>query len=179
MGQEALNREVRTARRTRTLGPNAYCSHCGCVDPTALVKRTRQGKRVILCYECAQARDGKRTVEDHHLLGKASDEVTIPVPGNAHRVLSDLQLDRSAALRDNPDRDPLIWLAQLCHALKDIFTYCVEWLDRIAEWLLALSQELRAQFGTGWWTALGVPPFWQQDKDAAEDKDGEGQRHDA
>jgi hypothetical protein len=167
MSQEALDRAVRKTRRTRTLGPDARCSRCGCADPTPLDCRTRQGKRVLLCYECAQVRDGKRTVEDHHLLGKANDKTKIPVPGNVHRVLSDLQLDQPTALRDNPDQDPLIWLAQLCHALKGMFTYCVEWLDRIGEWLLALSSRLRERFGTTWWDELHLPPFWQQAGGAA------------
>jgi hypothetical protein len=38
MSQESLNRAVRTTRRTRTLGPDARCSRCGCADPTMLVQ---------------------------------------------------------------------------------------------------------------------------------------------
>jgi hypothetical protein len=162
MSQEALNRAVRTTRRARSLGPDSRCVRCGCTEVTALVRRKRGGHHVILCYECAQARAVRRTIEGHHLLGKVNDSATIPVPGNAHRALSDLQLDRPAALRDNPDRDPLVWLAQMCEALKEHFIYWVEWLDRIAAWLLALSQRLRAQFGAAWWTLLGLPPFWAE-----------------
>jgi hypothetical protein len=160
MSQDALNRAVRTTRRARSLGPDARCAWCGWAEVTALVRRKRGGHFVILCYECAQAGDGKRTVEDHHPLGRANDATTIAVPGNAHRALSDLQLDRPKLLRDNPERDPLIWLAQMCQALKEHFTYWVEWLDRIAAWLIALSQRLREQFGTAWWISLGLPTFW-------------------
>jgi len=167
MSQEALNRAVRTTSRARSLGPDARCARCGCTDVTALIRpKSTKGRRRILCYECTQAQDGKRTVEDHHLLGQANDEATIPVPGNAHCVLTDLQRDHPKALRTNPERDPLIWLAQLCHSVKDVFTYCVEWLDRIADWLLALSGGLQAQFGRAWWNALDLPPFWHQEGSA-------------
>jgi hypothetical protein len=137
--------------------------------PPTKRRPTTRPRAEVLCYECAQVRDGKPTVEDHHLLGRAVDPVTtIPLPGNAHRVVSELQRDRPPELATNPERDPLVWLAQMCHALKDHLTYWVEWLDRVADFLLGLAKAQREKFGGRWWERLDLPSLWAGDEEATE-----------
>ncbi len=101
MGQEAINRAARNAKRTRMLGPNVRCAQCGWADATALTKSNGQ----VLCYECHSVKHGRATVEAHHILGRANDPATVLVPGNLHRSLSDAHLDWRAELRSNPDRN--------------------------------------------------------------------------
>jgi hypothetical protein len=144
-------------------GPDASAG-AGDADPPApptTRRRTARPRAEVLCYECSQARDGKPTVEAHHPLGQVVDpETTIPLPGNAHRAMSDLQRDRPRELATNPERDPLVWLAQMCHALKEHLTHWVERLDAIADFLLDLARKLRGLFGSRWWEYLGLVPFW-------------------
>jgi hypothetical protein len=197
MSQEALNRSVRRARRTRALGPDARCSVCGTADPDMLVTprlkprpTTTTGRRSprslstassaaaieplappadvvgtpppVLCYECLLIRDGKATTEDHHVLGEANNATaTVPVPGNQHRLLSDLQCDWPEEVRDNRERDPLLELSGWCLSLKDHLLCWLERLTYVAAWLIHLCHRLREHFGTAaWWEPLGMPPLW-------------------
>ncbi len=156
MSQEAINRAARRAKRTRALGPDAACEGCGWAEPTALTKAAGR----VLCYECRCSEAGRATVEDHHVMGKANDPATIPVPGNAHRWLSDAQLDWPPGLRQNSERDPLIWLAQGCRGLGDHLAWWAKILAAVAAWLLALAAALRREHGAAWWGELGIPSFW-------------------
>ncbi len=157
MSQAAINRASRRAKRTRVLGKDARCERCGWAEPTALTKRDGQ----VLCYECRCVEDRRATMEDHHILGKANDPVTIPVPGNLHRGLSDAQQDWPQELRRNPARDPLVWLAQACRGLSDHLAWWVKVLAAVARWLVNLAAALRREHGETWWTALGIPSLWE------------------
>ncbi len=153
MGQEAINRAARSAKRSRVLGPNARCAQCGWADTTALTNTNGQ----VLCYECQSVRHGRPTVEDHHILGKANDPATVPVPGNLHRSLSDARYDWRTDLRTNPDRDPLVWLAQACRGLGDHLAWWAKILLALAMWLVDLAKALRREHGATWWDTLGIP----------------------
>ena len=77
---------VREAQRRRRLGDHARCRRCGFPFLEAL-SRDRRG---VICYEC-QLGSGS-ALEEHHVLGRAVDGVaTVKVPGNVHRMLSELQ----------------------------------------------------------------------------------------
>ena len=153
MSQAAINRSARRATRARVLGPEAECARCGWREVTALTK-TRNG---VLCYECQSIKKGRATMERHHILGKANDPSTVPVPGNLHRQLSDRQLDWSKDLKSNPDRDPLIWLAQACQGMSDHIAWWATILARLAAWLVELAAVLRREHGGTWWEHLGMP----------------------
>lgn len=99
-------------------------------------------------------------MEEHHILGEDNDPATIGTPGNQHRVQEAMKLDWPAAVRYNADRDPLLWLAGGACSLRDHLAIWVEWLGRIALWLVALAEALRERFGTKWWQELGVGPLW-------------------
>jgi hypothetical protein len=160
VSQEAINRTTRATQRARALGPDARCWHCGSTAQASL--RLKRYNRKIWCYECLAAHQGKTTVEQHHLLGKANDPVTtVGVPGNLHRALSDAQHDWPNDVRYNTERDPLLWLAALCRSLRDIGHCVVGWLEQIAQFLEELSKTLKETHGVHWWEPLGVGPLWK------------------
>jgi hypothetical protein len=156
MSQEAINRTVRTSRRARVLGPDAHCSRCGYTDQSALVQRTRQKQRVILCYECAQATDRKATAERHHPLGQANDPSTVGAIGNLHRDLSDRQLDWPEEVRKNEHRNPLWWIAGIFYSLYDYLQWLVEFPRRIGDMLVAAGHWAEQQGGPQWWVKAGI-----------------------
>jgi hypothetical protein len=157
MSQQSVNRAARAAKRKRELGDADRCARCGCADPVALVK----GTQPAVCYECLAAAEGRATVEADHILGRANDPATVRVPGNLHRRLSEDRRDRPEELTHNPDRDPLVWVAQGCQGMAEHLAWWVGALAGLAGWLVALSAALRREHGTAWWTALGLPPFWE------------------
>ena len=157
MGQAAVNRAARKAKRVRVTGSDARCARCRWADPTAL---TRSGD-TVLCYECQRSDKGRRNVEDHHILGRANDPATVPVPGNLHRQLSDSQHDWLGGLRTNPNRDPLVWLAQGCQGASDHVAWWARILAGLAVWLLGLAAALQRIHGVTWWASLGIPSLWE------------------
>jgi hypothetical protein len=155
MGQAAINRAARKATGGRVLGNDPRCVRCRWRELIALTKSDGQ----VLCYECRSTQHGRMTVEKHHILGKDNDPATVPVPGNLHRQLSDAQFDWPKTLRTNPDRDPLVWLAQGCQGMSDHVAWWAKMLARLALWLVALATALRQRHGVTWWTDLGIPSF--------------------
>ena len=153
MGQAAINRTTRKVKRTRMLGRDARCAQCGWAEAIAL---TLVDDRV-LCYECQNLEYGRPPVEDHHILGRANDPATVPVPGNLHRQLSDRQLDWADTLKSNFERDPLVWLAQACQGLSDHVAWWARILARLAAWLVELAAALSREHGGTWWASLGIP----------------------
>jgi hypothetical protein len=158
MGTNDIARATRRQKRQRTLGTEAQCSRCGWPDATALTKTGGE----MLCYECQCLSQSRATLEQHHHLGRAVDPATVPVPGNVHRDLSDRQYDWPAAVRTNPQRDPLLWLAAALFGLRDHLDWWTTWLERIAHWFVALSEALAARDGERWWEALELAPVWQE-----------------
>lgn len=145
------------ARRKRVLGPDARCRQCG-ETAIAALQRDAEG---IICYECDRARKRKRTTEDHHPLGKANDmNTTIGVPGNFHRQLSAMQADWPEAVRNNPTRDPLLWIAAVALAVRDFASVLTVYAQQIADWLVQFHAALVAQRGAAWENTFPVPPLW-------------------
>jgi hypothetical protein len=157
MSEEAINRAVRRTRKARPLGADARCCICGCADPRVLHRR---GKK-IWCYECSSAQQGRPTIEEHHLMGKANDhEMTAGVPGNLHLPLTDAQTDWPREVRYNTERDPLLWIAGLCFSLRDIARELVGLLGAIGAFLVLASRALRQALGAQWWENLGLDASW-------------------
>ncbi len=145
------------ARRRRVLGPDARCRQCG-ETAIAALQRDAEG---IICYECDRPRRGKRTTEDHHPLGKANDmDTTIGVPGNFHRQLSAMQADWPEVVRNNPTRDPLLWIAAVALAVRDFANVLTVYAQQIADWLMQLHATLVAHHGATWVSALALPSLW-------------------
>lgn len=156
MGQEAIDRAAREATRRRVLGAGDRCPRCGWQGLAALTKAAHG----VLCYECRCAEQGRATVEEHHHAGRANDPATIGVPGNLHRELSERQREWPPEVRSNAQRDPLLWVAGAALSLRDHLALALDWVGRVALWLVALAAALRERFGARWWEELGLPSLW-------------------
>jgi len=153
----SIQKAVRAEKRARTLGDDPRCPICGETTQAALVT-TDDG---IYCYECHCEKQGKATTEAHHHLGRAIDPNTVTIPGNIHRALSDRQRDWPMEARQNPERDPLRWIAAGLYGLHDHLAWWLDWLRRLATWFLQLAEALRDQHGPQWWDALGIGRVWE------------------
>ncbi len=127
------------------------CPVCGEPNPAALTKHG-------VCYACHLAASGKPDVEAHHPIGRKNGPETITVPANLHRALSEGQAVWPAALRTNPEHDPLVTIAQIVRAVADWAVWLAVRCERISDWLLALALWLRDRLGPHWWTE--VAPLW-------------------
>ena len=84
---DPVKASARQSQAQRRVGDDAACS-CGENRAEALIA----GRKETICYACAAARRGKRTVESHHVAGRANSSVTLDVPINDHRA--DLSIDQ-------------------------------------------------------------------------------------
>lgn len=139
-----LQREL----RRKDSGP---CPDCGEPDPAAMTKHGA-------CYACHLAATGKADVEAHHATGRKNGPETVTVPANLHRALSESQAVWPAVLKANPDRDPLVTVAQIVRAVADWSAWLSARCERISDWLLALALWLRGRLGDRWWGE--VAPLW-------------------
>jgi hypothetical protein len=144
-------REAGFQQRLRALGTNdPLCRLCGEKDPGALTGAYPD----ILCYEC---RSGpKHSREAHHVAGRANDQITVDLPGNVHRIVSDRQADWPRRTLTNPDQSPLLraaaWLRGSIDLLRTLIERGLDWIPGFLEWL---DQCLVQEFGDNWWKALG------------------------
>ena len=152
------DKERRTEERLRRLGTRTpRCSRTGCIEinPIALVG-TDPG---IWCYEHQAEEAGRLWVEAHHLAGRNNDPVTAAVPGNDHRVLSDLQRDWPPDTLRNAEASPLIRAAAAIRGWLDvlwvILTRAVAWIPEALEWL---DRRLLDHIGSEWWVTLEWNP---------------------
>ena len=144
----AYQDDVRRARRQRRLGPNAKCRTCGESDPAALLPADT-------CYACRQAQMGRSGLEKHHPAGQANDPMTVAIPANDHRVLSDFQQQWPEATLRNPDGSPLLRAAASIRGLLDVLRLIMErTVGWIPPFLEALDSWLRDQLGGRWWDGL-------------------------
>jgi hypothetical protein len=141
----------------------------------AAVAMTKRG----CCHECAARADGRSIVERHHVLGRAiSDDITVDIPLNWHRVLHAAEKRRDEVLR-HPGLDPLHRIAAAIMRGVDIARAVAnygqsqgwrQWaidLARImagigehaANWLLILAGALEEQHGADWAAALELPEW--------------------
>lgn len=146
-------RELRQEQHTRRLGiRNPVCCHCGEKELAALTGSTSS----ILCYECQLQARNKSTIENHHFAGHHNDSLTVPVPGNDHRILSDEQRDWPKDTLRNLNGSPLRKAAASLRGFLDILKLLIErilgWIPPFLEWL---DELLLTLLGDGWWIAHG------------------------
>jgi len=95
-------------------------------------------------------------MEAHHLAGRHNSEITVLIPANDHRILSDAQCDWGDETLRNPDRSPLLKAAAALRGWLDVLTLIIErtvgWIPAFLEWLDAA---LRREHGDHWWHVLG------------------------
>lgn len=155
--ERARNEEVRRITRRARLPENARCRVCEFDDAL------QQDGEGVICYECASAAAGRATCERQHLLGRKNDSATIGLSGNIHRVVDDLKYDWPANVRRNVSRDPLLWIAALMLAARDLAAFCVDRAQQVADWLSLCSDALRERFGERWWETIGLPQLWAEE----------------
>jgi len=97
-------RDIRRENRLQRLGTREpMCANCGENDSVALTRHAAD----IICYECQAKASNRSPIERHHPAGRNNDPFTIPIPGNDHRILSDLQRDWPQDTLRNPTDSPL------------------------------------------------------------------------
>jgi hypothetical protein len=141
--------------RLRALGTrNPRCSASGCEenDPFALTG----ADPAILCREHLAKTQGRARIEQHHPGGRHNDPLTVPIPGNDHAALSELQAQWPEETLRNPDQSPLLRIAAILRGWLDILQTVI---DRGVRWippaLEGLDEILTDRFGPRWWEELG------------------------
>jgi hypothetical protein len=149
---EGLNAAVRHTQRARRIPDGARCAVCGLADPAALTRSSEQW----WCYEHLQEQRGQATTEQHHVLPDQLDPTTVPLPGNMHRVLSELQRELPAEVRKAATHDPLALVITIVGACRDMAAVAVQFLNAALAWLLRLWASLKAHHGPDWQATLGL-----------------------
>lgn len=148
-GWEAI--EDRRDERRRSLGHrDPRCSVPGCpeTDPLALTGVHPE----ILCYEHYALRNDRPWLEEHHLAGRANDEITVAIPGNDHRSISERQSGSwSRETLRNPDGSPLLKAAAAIRGWMDVLWLI---LERSVSWVPEFLEQLDA------WLAVEIGPRW-------------------
>ena len=148
---EGLRRLEEQYRRLGTRDPICAWPDCGETNPYALVGYHPD----ISCYEHYLLRVGKKPYEGHHVDGQNNSDVVADVPGNDHRVLSELQQFWPDDTLRNPDHSPLIVAAAAIRGWLDVLRVILErgvgWIPEFLEWLHRVLVDL---IGPDWWVKL-------------------------
>jgi hypothetical protein len=147
----------RKATAARRVGNNAQCTHCDERRPEALIANSKPPT----CAECERKRQGKTTMDDHHVAMRANNPATIPVPVNDHRaVLSVAQYEWPKKTRENPDGSPLVAAAGCIRGFVDHLLYLIDrFLHWSAEMLEDLDSYLIERLGPQWWLETPLKRF--------------------
>ena len=153
---QALDKAVRQARRKSRTPADARCVDCGFDNPIVLQRDGKQWR----CYECAKIRRGQRPDEAHHILGKDVHPMTVELPADLHRIVSEAQLDLPEEIRGRPASNPLVWIIRLLCAIRDFGQAIIAFLTRSVNWLARLLAWLEAHVGANWANELDLPPLF-------------------
>lgn len=153
---QALDKAVRQARRKSRTPPDAKCADCGIAAPVLL----HLDEETWRCYECAKMRRGERPDEAHHLLGKDMHPMTVEIPANVHRFLSEAQRDLPEEIRGRSPHNPLVGVIRILAGLRGMCQAFLDFLTASINWLARLLARLEAYFGANWATALELPPLF-------------------
>jgi hypothetical protein len=147
--EERQSKEIRNERAFQRFGTrNPKCRECNEMNPIALTGTYPN----ILCYECQAKKQNRSLTELHHFAGRHNDETVVPIPGNDHRILSDMQKDWPENVLRNPKKSPLIKAAASIQGFLDFLKIIIERiLGWIPEFLEKLDHLLTQQLGEAWW----------------------------
>lgn len=140
----------------RRIGEGAKCK-CGEARTRALIPSSDP----VICAACDRKDRDKREADNHHIVGRANNEITIKIPVNDHRAdLSTSQQDWPKKTLQNPDRSPLLSGAAHIRGFADIIVYLVEKLLLwIAGLLELLDTALEQRLGSKWWKRTNLRSF--------------------
>ncbi len=148
---EVLKRIEEQYRRLGIRTPVCSWPDCGERNPFTLVGHHPD----ISCYEHYLLRVGKKTFEAHHVNGQANSDVTANVPGNDHRILSELQRFWPDDTLRNPEHSPLLIAAAAIRGWLDVMQVIIDrsigWIPEFLEWLHRILVD---QIGSDWWVKL-------------------------
>jgi hypothetical protein len=153
--KKSTSNDVRREKHMQRLNSrNPRCKECGEESLAALTGTTPN----IICYECQARRKKRSTTEKHHFAGRNNDPLTVSIPSNDHRILSDEQKDWPTTTLRNQDNSPLIRAAATLRGLLDILRSLIErtlgWIPEFLEWLDDLLKE---RLGAHWWLEYDYP----------------------
>lgn len=146
----------RKATAGRRIGADRQCA-CGEKRPEALIA----GTNPIVCASCKRRKEGKTTMDHHHVFGKANDPTTIQLPINDHRA--DLSVSQQEWLKEtlqNPNGSPLLRAAACIRGFIDTILYLIEkGLHWVADMLERLDALLVKKWGAQWWIGTELEQF--------------------
>lgn len=143
-----LAHEHRKAIAERCLGKQRECACCAESRVFALDRNTNPR----LCFKCKRAHEGKNTMDNHHVPGKANSDMTVRMPVNEHAELSEAQRDWPEDTLRNPEGCPLRAGAAGIRGTADLIVQSIKaFLLWIAEMLELLSDYLAEKLGPNWW----------------------------
>ena|SRR2546425_2748980 len=147
---------IREVRAKRWFPENSQCP-CEEARPEAFVRK----KIPVICHECNRTKQGKTTVDKHHVAGKSNNDTTILAPANDHRAeLNVAQYEWPKETRENPDRSPLLAFAGCIRGFVDTVVYLMEeLLLKAAELLEKLDAWLKAKLGPKYWLNTELEQF--------------------
>lgn len=105
----------------------------------------------IRCYEHELLRLGRSWLEEHHPPGRHNDPAKGELPGNDHRVLSELAARWPRDTLRNPDGSPLLRAAALVRGWEDMLYLVMVLLAWVPLYLEQLDAKLREEIGPRWW----------------------------
>lgn len=105
----------------------------------------------IYCYEHELLRLGRSWLERHHPPGRRNHPAKFAMPGNDHRVLSELQLRWPRETLRNPDGSPLLQAAALVRGYLDLLYLVIVLTALVPVVLEQLDEYLRLRLGERWW----------------------------
>jgi hypothetical protein len=144
--REEIKRLRRASLRSERFPKDAACENCGERDPRALVPGQ------VLCYGCSGRRRGRVQTEQHHIGGRHNSDVTLAVPANEHRILSDMQANWPEETMKNPDKNPLVAIEAHLRGWIDLVKVAIERVfSAVLAPLVALNSDLCSAHGRQWW----------------------------
>ena len=150
-----LKRLEEQHRRLGTRNPACSSQDCKETNPFTMVGCHPD----IWCYEHQLLNMGKHPYESHHQAGQHNSDVEADVPGNDHRVISELQAHWPEDTLRNPEQSPLLAAAAAIRGWMDVLRIILDrsvgWIPEFLEWLHVVLVDL---FGGDWWTRLGWEP---------------------
>ena len=105
----------------------------------------------IRCYEHELLRLRRAWIEQHHPAGRRNDPTTVELPGNDHRVLSELQLRWPRETLRNPSGSPLLRAAALVRGYLDLLQLVIVLTAAVPLLLEQLDEYSVLQLGERWW----------------------------
>lgn len=146
----------REAIAERRVGEGAQCA-CGESRAEALIP----GSDPVICAACDRKKNGKTTLDEHHVAGKSNSPVTILVPVNDHRArLSVDQYDWPKETLENPDGSPLLRAAASIRGFVDVLLYLIDkFILWIPEMLEALDAFLVKTRGPKYWVGTELEKY--------------------